>query len=90
MRMDLQSLTGSIQPSRSAATRTPAKEKPAYEDQLANVRLRRETMLPALEQLRDLALAGRRLLPRMTVAGVRGLAGVLLLVVGAGLAAGLV
>jgi len=40
----------------------PAKEKPALADQLTEIQLRRREMLPQLEQLRDMALAGRRLL----------------------------
>ena len=40
----------------------PAKELPALQQQLEDIRQRRESMLAALEQLRDMALAGRQVL----------------------------
>lgn len=39
----------------------PAKEKPAVQEQIENIHQRRQEMLPALEQLRDMALDGRQL-----------------------------
>lgn len=42
--------------------KSPAKEKPEIQAQLDEVRSRREEMLPQLEQLRDMALAGRKLM----------------------------
>lgn len=43
-------------------TSASEKEKPALQIQLENIQERRETMLGALQQLRDMALAGRRLM----------------------------
>jgi len=44
----------------------PVKEKDGIQEQIANVRQRRETMLPLLEKLRDMALDGRQvMLPLM-------------------------
>ena len=41
---------------------SPAKERPALEAQLADIAARRAQLLPILEQLRDMARAGRQLL----------------------------
>lgn len=38
------------------------KEKPAYEEQLENIQKRRAVMLSSLEQLRDMAQAGRKIM----------------------------
>lgn len=43
-------------------TRAAAKERGELLEQIEAIRARRRTMLPALEQLRDMALAGRRLM----------------------------
>ncbi|MFM7844108.1 MAG: valine--tRNA ligase [Planctomycetota bacterium] len=43
-------------------TEAPAKERPALEAQLADLAQRRQELLPQLEQLRDMARAGRQLL----------------------------
>ncbi len=45
----------------------PAKQKPELQAELDDVRQRRQTMLPQLLKLRDMALAGRKL--RLPLAG---------------------
>jgi valyl-tRNA synthetase len=42
--------------------KAPAKDQPGIDQQLANIEYRRRNMLPQLELLRDMALAGRRVM----------------------------